>query len=124
MDWKPTRATDLKFSWALLSGAQNALHGLQSEYVFNYPVNNGRADWTWSAPHALLFHTRLGVVQRFRQTPYPVWDSSLARESGRIRPYLQMTNLSNTGYDEILNVRMPGRGFIGGAEIVLSHKRE
>jgi hypothetical protein len=35
-----------------------------------------------------------------------------------------MTNLSNTGYDEILNVRMPGRGFIGGVEIVLSRKRD
>ena len=124
VDWKPSRATDVKFSWTLLSGAQNALHGLQSEYVFNYPVNNGRADWTWSGLHGLLLHSRLGVVQRYQQTPYPIWDSSLARETGRIRPYLQMTNLSNTGYDEILNVRMPGRGFIGGAEIVLSRKRD
>jgi vitamin B12 transporter len=124
VEWRPNRATQIKFSWTLVSGAQNALHGLQSEYVFNYPVNNGRADWTWSAPHALLLHTRIGVVQRFQQSAYPVWDSSLARESGRIRPYLQMTNLSNTGYAEILNVRMPGRGFIGGAEIVLSRKRE
>jgi hypothetical protein len=31
-----------------------------------------------------------------------------------------MTNLSNTGYEEIIDVRMPGRGFIAGIELVLS----
>ena len=73
--------------------------------------------------HSLLLESRLGVLQRYQQTAYPVWDESLARESGRVRPYLQMTNLSNTGYDEILNVRMPGRSFVGGIEFAIAHKR-
>ncbi len=73
--------------------------------------------------HSLLLQSRLGVVQRYQQTAYPVWDTSLARESGHIRPYVQMTNLSNTGYQEILNVRMPGRSFVGGVEIRLARKR-
>jgi len=51
------------------------------------------------------------------------WDESVAREAGRVRPYVQMTNLSNTGYDEILNVRMPGRSFVGGVGIAIAHKR-
>ena len=30
-----------------------------------------------------------------------------------------MTNLSNTGYEEIEGVRMQGRSFIGGLELTL-----
>ena len=73
--------------------------------------------------HSLLLESRFGVVQRCQQRAYPVWDESLAQEAGHVRPYLQMTNLSNTGYDKILNVRMPGRGFVGGLEIAITHKR-
>jgi iron complex outermembrane receptor protein len=123
VDWRVSRTSQVKFSWALLSGAQSALHGLKSEYVFNYPVNDARAEWRWTPVHSLLLESRLGVVQRYQQTAYPVWDESLAREAGCVRPYLQMTNLSNTGYDEILNVRMPGRSIVGGVEIAISHKR-
>lgn len=123
VDWRVNRISEVKFSWTLLTGAQSALHGLESEYVFNYPVNDARAEWRWTPTHSLLLESRLGVVQRYQQTAYPVWDESLARESGRVRPYLQMTNLSNTSYDEILNVRMPGRSFVGGVEIAISHKR-
>lgn len=122
VDWRLGSTAELKFSWTLLFGTQSALHGLQSEYVFNYPVNDGRADCIWNLPHSVLIESRLGVVERYQQSAYPVWDTSVARSSGRIQPYVQMTNLSNTGYDEILNVRMPGRSFIGGAEIVLSRK--
>ena len=123
VDWRTSRTSQIKFSWTLLTGAQSALHGLQSEYVFNYPVNDARAAWRWTPTHSLLFESRLGVVQRYQQTAYPVWDESLTREAKRVRPYVQMTNLSNTGYDEILNVRMPGRGFVGGVEIEIARKR-
>ncbi|MGA9667865.1 MAG: TonB-dependent receptor [Terracidiphilus sp.] len=123
VDWRVNTTSEVKFSWTLLMGAQSALHGLESEYVFNYPINDGRAEWRWTPAHSLLLESRLGVVQRYQQTAYPVWDESLARSSGRIRPYLQMTNLSNTGYDEILNVRMPGRSFVGGVEIAIAHER-
>jgi iron complex outermembrane receptor protein len=34
--WQPTRNQEWKFGWTGISGAQAALHGLQSEYVFNY----------------------------------------------------------------------------------------
>ncbi len=112
VDWQASRTMRLKLSWTLLEGAQSALHGFQSEYVFNYPVNNGRVEWSWNGMHSLLLQSRLGVVQRYQQPAYPVWDTSQARESGHIRPYVQMTNLSNTAYQEILNVRMPGRSFV------------
>jgi iron complex outermembrane receptor protein len=123
VDVRLDQSQQLKFSWTLLQGAQSALHGLQSEYVFNYPVNNGRMEWSWNIRQALLVQSRLGVVERYQQDPYPVWDVSLVHETGRLRPYLQMTNLSNTGYDEIVGVRMPGRSFVGGVELVLSRKK-
>jgi outer membrane cobalamin receptor len=119
LDWRLCHSQQLKASWTLLVGAQDALHGLQSEYVFNYPTNNGRLEWTWTPSHGVLIDSRLGVVQRFHADPYPVWDTSVARASGRIRPYLQMTNLSNTGYEEIVGVRMPGRSVVGGVEFTL-----
>ncbi len=122
-EWDAGPSQQFKLTWTILEGAQKALHGLQSEYVFNYPVNNARAQWTWRLHQQFLLQSRLGVVERYQRDPYPVWDESLIREAGRIHPYLQMTNLSNTGYEEILGVRMPGRSFVGGIELSLSGKR-
>ncbi|RRA49371.1 TonB-dependent siderophore receptor [Acidipila sp. EB88] len=123
LDWhaRPTQA--IKLSWALLAGAQSALHGLQSEYVFNYPVNNGRAEWTWDVSRQAVLQTRVAVVERYQQSPYAVWDESLVRERGRVRPYLQLRNLSNTGYDEVIGVRMPGRALVGGLQVVLTRDK-
>jgi outer membrane cobalamin receptor len=120
LEWRASTDQQFKLAWTLLEGAQKALHGLQSEYVFNYPVNNARAQWNWRLKQQFLLQSRLGVVERYQKDPYAVWDESLVREAGRIHPYLQMTNLSNTGYEEIVGVRMPGRGFVAGIEIVLS----
>ena len=121
--WQPTATETVTVSWTLLAGTQNVLHGLQSEYVFNYPVNNARITWTQHLSSQIALNTRLGVVQRFQQSPYAVWDTSLSRQIEWFRPYLQMTNLTNTGYQEIVNVRMPGRGFVGGVEMVFPPSR-
>jgi iron complex outermembrane receptor protein len=115
----PSATQEVKLSWTALAGAQNALHGLQSEYVFNYPVNNANFEWMDTLHHQLLIRTRVAVTERFHQTPYPVWDLSFSRPTSRLRPYLQLTNLSNTGYQEILGVPMPPRAFVGGVEINL-----
>ena len=52
---------------------------------------------------------------------YPLWDVAFSRTSGWVRPYLQLSNLSNTSYEEIPGVAMPGRSVIGGLEFILSH---
>ncbi|HEX4020566.1 MAG TPA: TonB-dependent receptor [Acidobacteriaceae bacterium] len=119
MTWRPGERQQLNLSWTWLAGAQNALHGLQSEYVFNYPVNNAVFNWFYTPQRWITLNTRVGVQQRFQQTAYPVWDMSLTHEHGRIQPFVQMTNLSNTGYDEIVGVPMPGRAFLGGVKIWL-----
>lgn len=120
--WQPVRNQSLRFSWTVLAGAQSALDGLQSEYIFNYPVNNASAEWTGVMGEGIVAHTRVGVAQRYQQTAYPVWDTSVVRERGWLHPYLRMTNLSNTGYEEIEGVRMQGRAFVGGMELVLTRR--
>jgi iron complex outermembrane receptor protein len=40
----------------------------------------------------------------------------LARNTGSIRPYLRLLNLSGTGYAEIAGVPMQGRTVMGGME--------
>jgi iron complex outermembrane receptor protein len=87
--------------------------------VFNFPVNNANFEWTDTLKHQLLIRTHVAVTERYHQTPYPVWNLSFSRPTGRIQPYLQLTNLGNTGYQEILGVSMPPRAFVGGVEIEL-----
>ncbi|MHB1021434.1 MAG: TonB-dependent receptor plug domain-containing protein [Acidobacteriaceae bacterium] len=120
LQWQPVSSQRVRLGWTLLSGAQDALHGLLSEYVFNYPTNNASFEWTSTMPHGLLMRTHVGVTQRYHQEAYPVWDLSFAREAGRIQPFLQITNFSNTGYQEIAGVPMPGRSFVGGFQILLA----
>jgi iron complex outermembrane receptor protein len=123
--WRINSAQTLRLSWTYLTGTQSALNGLESEYVFNYAVNNGRAEWTWRMKQGVTLQSRLGVLERYTQAPappqapYAVWDVSAARQVGRWHPYLQMSNLANTSYQEIMNVPMPGRSFVGGVEFVL-----
>jgi iron complex outermembrane receptor protein len=121
VNWQATSRQMLRFSWTAIHGAQAALHGQQSEYIFNYPVNNAGAEWIGQFA-GLVARNRVEVVQRYQRAAYPVWDLSIARERGWIHPYLQMTNLSNTGYEEIEGVRMQGRSIVGGLELTLSRR--
>lgn len=122
--WIAGKSQTIRLAWTSLYGAQSALHGLQSEYVFNYPVQNAHLEWNSALGKGFLVSDRLQVAERYRQTPYPVWDVSIAREAGsgrwgRFRPYLRIENLSNTGYREIEGVAMPGRSVSGGVSIRL-----
>jgi iron complex outermembrane receptor protein len=50
---------------------------------------------------------------------YPVWNAAITHDAGRVRPYLRLGNLSNTGYQEINGVAMPGRSITGGVALWL-----
>ena len=122
--YKHTQRQEFDLGYSGVYGAQQALNGIESEYVFNYPTHNAFAGWQGALGYGIAVRTRIGVTQRYQRDAYPLWDFSIAREEGRIRPYLQLTNLSNTSYAEIQDVRMPGRAVIGGVElVVLSKKR-
>jgi vitamin B12 transporter len=113
-----TSTQKLRLSYTGLTGAQGALAGLQSRYLFNYPTSNANAEWIASFKQTDL-RMRVAAAQRYQRTAYATLDLSAARSTGRVRPYLQMTNLTNTGYQEISGIRMQGRAFVGGVQFVL-----
>ena len=125
----------LDFRYSALHGAQADLLGfplalsrppgaseevlLESRYVFNYPSQAAIVSWRALLPHGLLARTRVGVTQRFARDPYGLWELYLARTGGRFRPFLQLSNLTNTDYEEIAGIPMPGRSVIFGVEMVV-----
>jgi outer membrane cobalamin receptor len=120
--WVPAKSQRVAIAWTSLNGAQRALNGLQSEYVFNYPVNNIHATWDASIHRDWLVHNSVQIAQRYQKTAYPVWNLACSRKSGHLRPYVRLENLSNTGYQEISGVAMPGRSITGGLAILLGHE--
>jgi iron complex outermembrane receptor protein len=109
----------------------NVAANVLSEYAFNYAAQNAIFAWTAEELPAHLFgpagrqitlRTQVNVVQKTTQTAYPLWDISLARNAGRVRPYLRLLNLSNTGYAEIPLVPMQGRTIMGGMELSWSRR--
>jgi outer membrane cobalamin receptor len=120
--WIPAKSQRVQIAWTSLNGAQRALNGLQSEYVFNYPVNNIHATWDATLHRNWLIHNAVQIAQRYRSTPYPVWSAAMSRKAGRLRPYLRFDNLSNTGYQEISGVAVPGRSITGGLAITLGRE--
>ena len=118
--WQISAANQVIFAYTALTGAQQALSGLLSKYLFNYPVNTASMQWISRLPDKLEMRTRVGVVERYGNDPYALWDLALSRQFYRLRPFLQMTNLANTSYQEIAGVAMPGRTLVGGMEVLLS----
>ena len=92
-----------------------------SEYAFNYAAQNAIFAYTGSFGQ-LTARTQVNIVQKTTQTAYPLWDISLARNAGRVRPYLRLLNLANTGYTEIPQVPMQGRTIMGGMELAWSKR--
>ncbi len=107
----------LDLGYSALHGSGQPANDLQSKYAFNYPVHSATAGWTGMLPARISARTRIGVMQRLGQNPYAVWDVYAARTAGHLRPFLQLTNLTNASYQEIVGVVMPGRMAIGGVEI-------
>ncbi len=115
--WIASKSQTIRIEWTALHGAQTALHGLESEYVFNYPVENVHASWTWALGHEIVLTNAVQLAQRYQQTMYPVWSATVTRDAWKVRPYLRLMNLSNTGYQEITGVNMPPRTIMGGIAV-------
>jgi iron complex outermembrane receptor protein len=127
LNWLLARGQRVQVAWTQLVGAQASLNGLQSEYALNYPVENIHATWTASLGHNLTMINAVQIAKPYQQSgqppwnasPYPVWNASLIRDTGKLRPWLRLGNLSNTGYQEINGVAMPGRSITGGVSLWL-----
>jgi len=89
-----------------------------SRYVFNYPSNSGLVAWEGALGRNLVARREGGRDGPARPIAYAVW-TPVSLHPGRVRPFLRFTNLTNADYQEILGVAMPGRGIVGGLELVL-----
>ena len=117
--YEPKADQRISLSFAALRGISAADTVLLSKYTFNYPVHSAVAEWRGAVANHLIARTRLGVVDRLNRSPYAVWDASATWSRSKVRPFLQLTNLTSTVYQEIPNVPLPKRGVVGGVEIVL-----
>ncbi len=123
----PANGQKVQLAWTSVIGAQPPLNGLQSEYALNYPAENLRATWTVALKHALTVTNSVALTKPYQQpgnppwnaNPYPVWNAAVTRDAGKLRPYLRLANLSNTGYQEINGVNMQGRSITGGLSLWL-----
>ena len=120
---RPAAGQSVRVGYTALVGAQSALGGLQSEYIFNYPVNRATVEWFVQRAHGITLRPMFAVTQRYGIAPYSTADFAIAREAGMVHPYVQVTNLYNTGYAEVLDVRMPGRGVVAGVDLLLTRRR-
>jgi iron complex outermembrane receptor protein len=109
----------IKTSYTFLHGSEAPVPGTVSRYVFNYPSHSAVATWEADLPFGLIARTRLGALQRFQQGPYGLWDASIASARGRFRPFLQLTNVTDTNYHDLPKIVQPGRSVVAGVNLKL-----
>jgi iron complex outermembrane receptor protein len=115
--WEPAMGQRVSVSFSALRGTDVSTEVLMSKYAFNYPVHSGTVEWRGSVAGHMVARTRIGVVDRLARNPYALWDVSVGWSQGRIRPFLQLTNITSTVYQEIPGVDLPKRGVLGGIEL-------
>jgi iron complex outermembrane receptor protein len=120
---RPVSGHELEWQYTGLHGAQDAIGGQESKYVFNYPVHSGVFTWQGASSRGFVARTRIGVLQRYQRDFYGLWDVYAAVNRRRIRPFLQLSNMTNTSYEEIPRVAMPGRSLLGGFELLVFASR-
>ena len=103
--------------------AEGPLPGRTSEYAFNYPTNDAVVRWQGALPAKFVARSRIGVVKRYGRDPYALWDASVGREFKNVDAHLAFANLTNTGYQEIPGVAMPGRSVIFGMDVFVRGKK-
>ncbi len=117
--YTPSRTNTFDLRYSELHGQQDTIPAGETKYTFNYPVNSGVFAWLLTPRSNFMLRTRVGVLNRRARDPYTLCDIYAAMPRGTVHPFLQVSNLANTYYQEVLGVPMPGRTVIGGVEVVL-----
>ena len=115
-----SQTIDFRYSW--LRGTQDTVPLGETKYTFNYPIHSGEVVWQATLASRVVVRTRIGALDRRSASTYALWDVNAAYTPGRVHPFLQMSNLTNTSYQEIQGVAMPGRTVMGGVELVVKRK--
>ena len=111
------RRQHVTFAFTGLRGLDANTNVEMSKYAFNYPVHSGTAEWRAMVGQHVVARTRVGLIDRLGRSRYGLWDASAARANGRVRPFLQLTNITSTACQEIPGVVMPKRSIVAGMEI-------
>ncbi|HEX4133923.1 MAG TPA: TonB-dependent receptor [Bryobacteraceae bacterium] len=117
--YEPAAGQHLAVSFSALHGQYASPQNLVTEYTFNYPVHDAIVEWRGTIAKNFIARTRLGVLNRVATSPYAIWDASMGYATGRVRPFLQLTNITSTVYEETPLIAMPKRGVIGGVELYI-----
>jgi iron complex outermembrane receptor protein len=107
----------LQVSYTRLYGVQDSLGALLTKYSFNYPVHDAVVGWNGMLPGKLVARTRVGIIDRYATDPYGLWDVAVAREFSHVGAHLSFANITDTQYQEIAGVVMPGRSVIVGVDL-------
>ncbi|HWR16859.1 MAG TPA: TonB-dependent receptor [Terriglobales bacterium] len=94
---------------------------LISKYIRNYPVHQATAGWLGCLGGRVRLRARMGITDRSGRSAYPLAELAASRSFGHISPYLRIGNITNTGYEEIEGVRMPGRSYVAGLRFRLDY---
>ena len=113
----------LQISYTGLHGIQESLNGLQTKYTFNYPNHDATVAWSGRLPGKFIARIRIGVVDRYASDPYALWDAAVAMEFGRIAAHLGLSNITDSQYEEIPGVIMPGRSVVFGMDLFWHRRR-
>ena len=113
----------IELAYTGIHASRSAPAGLISAYVFNYAAQSGTFAWSGVLARQFVGRTQVSIVQRVGHTAYPLWSAALARNTGTLRPYLRLENLSNTSYQELPGLPMAGRSITGGVEISWAAQR-
>jgi iron complex outermembrane receptor protein len=115
-DARLSTAQSVAVRYTAMHASQAAYADFASKYVFNYPSECAVAEWRGSFSHGLLARTRVGALNRRGQDPYAIWDVYAGWTEHAWRPFVQLTNITATHYEEVPGVVMPGRALVGGVE--------
>jgi iron complex outermembrane receptor protein len=121
--FKVNDSQQIDLGYTALYGAQQARAQLQSKYVSDYPVNQATIGWLGSISRFVQVRGRAGITQRYHLSSYPLVEFSASHQFRAVQPYFQVTNATNTGYEEIQGVRMPGRAYLAGIQVILVRNR-
>ena len=117
--WIPSLTNTFDLSFTQLRGTQDTIAAGFTKYTFNYPTASGVFGWQITPRGNFVLRTRVGVIERLERSPYALWDVYVGLPRHKVHPYLQVSNATNTSYQSIPGVAMPGRTIIGGVELVI-----
>ena len=117
--WTPSLTNTFDLSFTQLRGTQDTIAAGFTKYTFNYPTASGVFGWQITPRGNFVLRTRVGAIERLARSPYALWDMYVGLPRHKVHPYLQVSNATNTSYQSIPGVAMPGRTIIGGVELVI-----